>query len=366
MCATHLPAQGCSFPTSDFKVVDASEAIEEETLPGYTPEKYYPAQLGEILNHYQILGKLGFGTTSTVWLARDYESRYVALKSFLSVSNRDHEVKVYKHFDSIETDHPGNSKLLGSFQVKGPHGNHLCLVHEPLGPSLHQVLDFYPKRKFPLGVLKPSLRQILAAVDLLHSTKQVHTKAKTKNLLVGTSDPSAFSIFEDAEFSQPAPRKMLADRTIYATRRCLQQMDCPSSVTLEKPGFLMRPGEDIMPNVYKAPEVILQMSWDCKVDIWNVAMVSCAEITALMGPPPTEFIRRPEMCRAVWNEDGSWKGVVPLPDITLEKLAENVTGEDKDGFLQLFRRMLHWLPEERPTGEELIFDSWLIKGLGEN
>lgn len=33
------------------------------------------------------------------------------------------------------------------------------------------------------------------------------------------------------------------------------------------------PGEDIMPNVYKAPEVIMQMEWDYKVDVWNVAMV---------------------------------------------------------------------------------------------
>ena len=28
-----------------------------------------------------------------------------------------------------------------------------------------------------------------------------------------------------------------------------------------------------MPNVYRAPEVILKMRWDYKVDIWNVAMV---------------------------------------------------------------------------------------------
>ena len=28
-----------------------------------------------------------------------------------------------------------------------------------------------------------------------------------------------------------------------------------------------------MPDVYRAPEVILNMSWDYKVNIWNVGMV---------------------------------------------------------------------------------------------
>ena len=31
--------------------------------------------------------------------------------------------------------------------------------------------------------------------------------------------------------------------------------------------------EDIMPNPYRAPEVILKMNWDWRVDIWNVAVL---------------------------------------------------------------------------------------------
>lgn len=61
-----------SFPTSGFKILDTSEKFEEETLPGYEAWMFYPAHIGEVLNdRYQLVGKLGFGTTSTVWLARD-------------------------------------------------------------------------------------------------------------------------------------------------------------------------------------------------------------------------------------------------------------------------------------------------------
>jgi serine/threonine-protein kinase SRPK3 len=54
--------------------IPASEKIEEETLPGYVATRYYPVRIGQIFqDRYQVVGKLGFGTTSTVWLARDLE-----------------------------------------------------------------------------------------------------------------------------------------------------------------------------------------------------------------------------------------------------------------------------------------------------
>lgn len=47
-------------------------AIEEETLPHYDPEQFYPVHIGDVFkNRYQIMGKLGYGTYSTSWLCRD-------------------------------------------------------------------------------------------------------------------------------------------------------------------------------------------------------------------------------------------------------------------------------------------------------
>ena len=56
--------------------------IEEETIPEYKAERYYPVQLGEVFNdRYQALAKLGFGTASTIWLCRDLEeNRLLTLK----------------------------------------------------------------------------------------------------------------------------------------------------------------------------------------------------------------------------------------------------------------------------------------------
>ncbi|QSS64101.1 hypothetical protein I7I51_01163 [Histoplasma capsulatum] len=53
-------------------IFDASESIEEETLPNYRSENHYPAHIDQVLlDRYQIVGKLGYGVTSTVWIGRD-------------------------------------------------------------------------------------------------------------------------------------------------------------------------------------------------------------------------------------------------------------------------------------------------------
>ena len=54
------------------------EPIEEEKTPYYNPARFYPARLGEVLNNrYQLVKKLGHGSNSTVWLARNL-NRFVS------------------------------------------------------------------------------------------------------------------------------------------------------------------------------------------------------------------------------------------------------------------------------------------------
>lgn len=61
-----------NFSNPSFVRIPLSQKIEEETMPDYIASRYYPARIGEIFkDRYQIVGKLGFGASSTVWLARD-------------------------------------------------------------------------------------------------------------------------------------------------------------------------------------------------------------------------------------------------------------------------------------------------------
>lgn len=63
-----------NFSNPNYVRIPVTQKIEEETMPDYVASRYYPARIGETLkSQYQIVGKLGFGASSTVWLARDME-----------------------------------------------------------------------------------------------------------------------------------------------------------------------------------------------------------------------------------------------------------------------------------------------------
>jgi len=52
--------------------IDKTDPLEEEATPYYDPRYLRPARLRQVVNQsYQLATKLGFGTSSTVWLARN-------------------------------------------------------------------------------------------------------------------------------------------------------------------------------------------------------------------------------------------------------------------------------------------------------
>lgn len=62
------------FPKKGFHIFDDTAFLEEERLSDFARGVYYPMTLGEVLlDRYQVAGKLGFGRSSTVWLARDMQ-----------------------------------------------------------------------------------------------------------------------------------------------------------------------------------------------------------------------------------------------------------------------------------------------------
>jgi len=73
----HPNAQSASFSTAPsasaaFEELPKDALVQEEDVPGYRADNYYPVTLGEVLNdRYRVVAKLGYGVGSTVWLCRD-------------------------------------------------------------------------------------------------------------------------------------------------------------------------------------------------------------------------------------------------------------------------------------------------------
>ncbi|KAI9666019.1 MAG: hypothetical protein M1821_003954 [Bathelium mastoideum] len=392
--------------------INPSIPVEEETLPGYNAEHYYPVNIGQVFDdRYRTIGKLGYGSASTVWLCRDIRkpNEYTALKVYVNCSKVHRELPIYEHINSLHSEHQGRDhvrKLLDAFKIKGPHGTHICLVHEPLGLSLDEIRAGSPDGILSAALIREMFRWILRGLEFLHKEAHViHTGGseyqsaafvstkleqdlQPNNLLMGVQDNSIFARFELYEAENPCPRKELADRTIYLSRPVPFSSGAPALSDLSEARFgELKHTEDIMPDVYRAPEVVLGISWGYPVDIWSLGMViwelfegtrlfparnadgyyserhHLAQMVAILGPPPLGFLRKSEKSRRFWDEDGTWIGEAPIPNTSLETAEQRLEGEEKKTFLALMRKMLQWEPEHRGNCRDIFFDEWLLADL---
>lgn len=96
------------------------------------------------------------------------------------------------------------------------------------------------------------------------------------NILMAIEDESILADFEKAERADPSPRKIDGDRIIHTSRELsvTRRHGRPVLCDFGEARFGEKDyDDDIQPYLYRAPEVILQMRWDNKVDIWNVGVL---------------------------------------------------------------------------------------------
>ncbi|KAH7237314.1 kinase-like domain-containing protein [Fusarium solani] len=322
-----------NFPSEGFDVLPIDRKVEEETLPEYRAEGFYPVKLGEVFaSRHQVVAKLGFGTTLTVWLCRDLtEDVLVTLKVCTTGQDTAQGLVISNHIKAIDgSEHPGKNILrvaLDDFKVTGPQGSHQCPVFAPLGLTFTDYRNLFPQRSLPKDILRVTLLMVLLGVDFMHQA--------------GVLD-------------NPSPRKVPTDRTIYLSYRMPITSD-PLVISDFGASVLGQAGQkhagDVMPGVYRTPKIILGLEWDSKIDIWLVGVMiwdlfeggrlfratkdghlndemHLAEMVSLLRSPPKEFLERSDKCRRERKE------------ISLGSC--------------FVRKILRWLPEERPCAETLI------------
>ncbi|PYI14680.1 kinase-like protein [Aspergillus violaceofuscus CBS 115571] len=358
------PCPPMHFPTSGFDILPPSEVLEEERFEHFRCGVYYPANIGDVLNaKYQVIEKLGFETTSAVWLARH---QYVSLKIYTRDEDNQQEFQIYKRLNRGSSWHPGHAhvrKSLDIFTAPRSGGDHPYLLYRN------------PTHRFSEDLLKAGLLQILQALDYLHTDcKLVHTGKPSP---YGLRTKSILESFAQAELTNPSPRKFVNGLPVYASRR----FDLPKvfgRAVLSDFGSAVRGDEkrnhDAQPNVYRSPEVMLKTDWSYPVDIWNVgAMVwdlfegrhlfhgddpdgkgystraHLAEVMGLLGPPPLDMLKRGKRSHEFFTDDGG----------SLEQSEEFLEGRNKEMFLVFMRGVLQWRPEDRKTAKELLQDPWL-------
>ncbi|KAK2758254.1 hypothetical protein FQN54_004099 [Arachnomyces sp. PD_36] len=146
-------------------------------------------QQQKTVRSFTIIGKIGHGSYSTVWLAKDSScNRYLALKVLQhDKSTLDNsEMKILKRLGRLQVaflhTHPPNT-----FQ-------YLCLGLEPLGSSLSDIIDMEIPLPTSLDGIVGFMRVLLGRVEDLHSKGICHGDISGRNI--------AFGIHKDAFTSE--------------------------------------------------------------------------------------------------------------------------------------------------------------------
>ncbi|PBK63224.1 kinase-like protein [Armillaria solidipes] len=260
------------------------------TCPPKPPSPTQASELspGTVLgrgSEYTLVRPLGNGGFSTVWLAQtdskeddvDIDdgasfhtaltylsppaSNLVAIKVLTTAGERTRELS--KH---LRLDHPPDQlvRLLDHFTfgerqrsrrvslpaalpvrpVPAPFPS-TCLVLSLHGPTLSDLRQHLGSRWLPLPIVKRITNDVLAALDFLHSQHLIHTDVQPRNILL--SLPDALSL------DQSEWRFILADLG--------HAVQLPHK---------RHPSSNVQPHALRAPEVILGLNWDEKIDIWNL------------------------------------------------------------------------------------------------
>ncbi|KAF2215924.1 hypothetical protein CERZMDRAFT_109760 [Cercospora zeae-maydis SCOH1-5] len=367
--------------------------ITVENWDWYSAEAYCPIRIGETLqSRYQIVGKLGYGAHSTAWLSRDLHAHsYVTLKACERESqSAERELAAYQHLHSLTTEHLGALVIrqpLDSFTITASDHEYRCMVHEPLGMSVEILQHLMPNEVLSEDALKSVLKYLLLALDCLHNEgNMVHTDLQASNIQFRVEDDSIFEYSAKAEMTNPSPRKVDGNQVTYESRglRMPKKTGPPVLCDFGEARFGRSSyTDDIQPYVYRAPEVILDIPWSYEVDVWNVGVMiwdlfegrhlfsargpngdqlseyHLAEMVAMLGLPPAEYLQRTQTSWQYFNNDGAWKAPAVIPENSLEAVETRLSGDNKAAFLAFVRKMLQWCPERRHTAKQLLDDSWL-------
>ncbi|KAI6904172.1 hypothetical protein KC318_g4608 [Hortaea werneckii] len=379
--------------------MQTDQRVEEETVPNYNPSRYYPVQIRDIFqDRYEVLGKLGYDATSTTWFCRDHHAEnFKVLKICIHESGRPlREQHAYSQFSGLRTSNIGYwfTRLAKKrFEMTGPSGfPHACFVFAPAACTIEEILKYHDG-PINMDFVKSTLRCAIRALDFLHSDAHlIHTDVKLDNMFMTLTDDAELEAL--AWYLAENPPEFKVDETgrkIYEQHN-LSNLgssswghailgDLGEAYVFEedKNDGLLGPSI-VGPAALRPPEVILGMKWGTPLDTWQIGCLffmllnkripfnnlegeerwsGCyhlTQTTALMGPPPPDYLARSEEQYLDCDETCAWgnPGSKGVPDVSFEALLERLEGEDKVNALDFVGRIFRWKPEERSTAKELL------------
>jgi len=306
----------------EMKVKDINENTTNKNIP---TEKIaistgkYVNDAGRLEDHYKLLNKLGQGTFGSVYRVVHIKTEQIRAMKMIKKSTinlQDDEKVFLKEIQIlIEIDHPNIIKIYEYFQDET---NFYVITEFVSGGELYDTITKW--KDFNEEKAAYIIRQLLSAVNYLHSHNIVHRDLKPENIMVENNRKSKK---EDKNEQEIINIKLIDFGTC-------NYFDGKKKLTLR-----------VGTHYYIAPEV-LRKSYDEKCDIWSCGVIL---YILLCGYPPfsgysTEEIMYEVLQGKFTMEGNEWK---------------KVSSSAKD----LVTKLLELKVEKRLSAQEAINHKWI-------
>eukprot|EP01054_Gregarina_sp_Poly1_P005432 Gregarina_sp_Poly_1__5431@NODE_286_length_10041_cov_88_726088_g247_i0_p2_GENE_NODE_286_length_10041_cov_88_726088_g247_i0NODE_286_length_10041_cov_88_726088_g247_i0_p2_ORF_typecomplete_len860_score97_60Pkinase/PF00069_25/2_1e54Pkinase_Tyr/PF07714_17/9_1e25Kinaselike/PF14531_6/6_3e10Kdo/PF06293_14/8_9e06Pkinase_fungal/PF17667_1/3_3e05APH/PF01636_23/7_3e05WaaY/PF06176_11/0_00054RIO1/PF01163_22/0_0021FTA2/PF13095_6/0_079Seadorna_VP7/PF07387_11/0_22Seadorna_VP7/PF07387_11/2_1e03_NODE_286_length_1004 len=340
------------------------KVVYERNRTGFQETRDFKYTIDKIVaGRYQILGEIGKAAFSTTFRCADLVAHTeVCLKVITNckdyIDQSLDEIQILRFIKAnVEPCHSRCLELLDYFYFE----EHLFLVTELLGDNLYsfetKIRKLDSGRFFSLGRIQKIAHQILIALSHVHSLRLIHSDLKPENIVM---------------VDESYPLVKLIDF---------------GSACFEDDGL----SSYVQSRSYRAPEVLLGLCYDQKIDIWSLGCVLAelwtgfvlfqnrcvqsmmARIVGILGVMPPYMVARGKLVKQMFTSDGRlYKFCSEPPNATRGRrvtllfpkkssLEQRMRTRDKE-FLAFLKSLLQIDPAKRPTANEALKDPWLSRG----
>ena len=331
--------------------VNKLDSNPKKTNNGFDDDRndYILVKKDQIAYRYEIIEILGRGSYGQVVKVFDHkEKTFLALKIIRNLSCIMHqakiEIKILYKLLFLDDRNKHVIHILDHFIFR----NHICLTFELLDMNLYQVLKLFGSISSP--TIKNYAQQLLLAIQFYNSLGVLHCDLKPENIMI-TEDKNTVKI-----------------------------IDFGSGCFENKRVFTY-----IQSRYYRAPEVILEIGYDYKIDIWSLGCV-LAELyigkpiftgkdeidqficfMEVLGLPPPHFFenssKRHVILECLKKASGSPSSKFRVPG---SKSLKGVIGPCDPVFLDFISSNLYaecfcWDPSRRISADEALNHEWFSK-----
>ncbi|KAA6366418.1 MAG: putative Dual specificity protein kinase [Streblomastix strix] len=332
------------------KKVHASQNLGENN--GFDDEwgDYIMYLNDHVIYRYEIVEVLGKGSFGQVVKVVDHKTNRSCALKIIKNKKKFHkqgliEVKLLEYIrDNDPEDITNNIRIFDYFYFR----NHLCMTFELLSLNLYDFMKETNFQPMSTSLVRRFAIQILNSLRYLHRHRIIHCDLKPENILLKNPLKSGIKVIDFGS-------SCFVNERIYSY---------------------------IQSRFYRAPEVILGIPYDTKIDMWSFGCILCelhtgwpifpgedeieqvACIMEVLGLPSDEILSISSRRKIFFDQNGRPRQLVNSHGKTRKPLTKTLFRAlnkcNDQQFISFIDQLLRWDPKDRLTADEAIEHPFIL------